>query len=400
MMIQVKHKKDCCGCTACKNICPKNAIEMVEDEEGFLYPIVNMDKCINCGLCEKICPTINKREKREKNQKAYVINNKDNEVRMESTSGGAFTPIAEYVIENNGVVFGAIFDDKWNVHHSYTESKDDLQKFRGSKYVQSDLKNTFMEAKTFLEQGRLVCFSGTPCQIQGLKSFLRKEYKNLITVDVVCRAVPSPLVLRKYLEYQKQRNNMSDIKKLVFRDKTKYGYGYSSMRIDGEDNFYREGVETDPYLRSFFNNYSDRPSCFECKFRDKDRISDFTIWDCFTIAEFDKEMSDNLGTTRMIIQTEYGEKIFNIIKEKYNYKEVGLESAIKNVRELKESPKPNERRKEFFYDINKMKESEFFDKYFPNTIKVKSERAVRRFLAKTVLNDKIKNIVKKIIKKG
>lgn len=399
-MIKIENKKNCCGCTACKNICPKNAIEMVEDEEGFLYPVVDTNKCVNCRLCEKVCPIINKQEKQEKNQKAYVINNKDNEVRKQSTSGGAFTPIAEYVIENSGVVFGATFDNEWNVYHTYTENENDLQKFRGSKYVQSNLKNTFTEARNFLEQGRLVCFSGTPCQIQGLKSFLRKEYENLLTVDVVCRAVPSPLVLRKYLSYQKHINNIKDIKKVVFRDKSKYGYGYSSMRVEGENYSYQEGVETDPYLRAFFNNYSDRPSCFECKFRDKDRISDFTIWDCFTIAEFDKKMSDNLGTTRMIIQTARGEKIFNSIKGKYNYKEIEVENAIKNVRELKESPKPNERRKVFFDDINKMEEKEFFDRYFPNTIKVKSERAVRRFLAKTGLNDKIKNTIKKIIKKG
>lgn len=399
-MIQVKNKKDCCGCTACKNICPKDAIDMIEDEEGFLYPVVNKDQCINCGLCEKICPIINKKEKQETKQKAYVINNKDNEVRMQSTSGGAFTPIAEYVIENDGVVFGATFDNEWNVYHTYAENKRDLKEFRGSKYVQSNLKNTFSEAKKFLDQGKLVCFSGTPCQIQGLKNFLRKDYENLVTVDVVCRAVPSPLVLRKYLKYERQKNNIQDIKKLVFRDKSKYGYGYSSMRIDGENKSYKEGVETDPYLRAFFNNYSDRPSCFECKFRNKDRISDFTIWDCFTIAEFAKEMSDNLGTTRMIIQTEKGYKIFNEIKERYIYKEIKVEDAVKNVRELKESPKPNEKRQEFFEDINKMGEKEFFNKYFPNTIKVKSERVVRRFLARTGLNDKIKNTIKKIIKKG
>lgn len=399
-MIKIEEKKDCCGCTACKNICPKKAIEMIEDAEGFLYPVVNMDKCINCGLCEKVCPIMNKQEKKEKYQNAYLINNKDNEVRKQSTSGGAFTPIAEYVIENYGVVFGAAFDGEWNVCHTYVENKSDLQKFRGSKYVQSDLKNTFTEAKQFLNEGRLVCFSGTPCQIQGLKNFLGKEYENLITVDVVCRAVPSPLVLKKYLEYQKQKNKSKHIKKVVFRDKSKYGYGYSSMRVDVENNIYQEGVETDPYLRAFFNNYSDRPSCFECKFRNKDRISDFTIWDCFTIAEFDKKMSDNLGTTRMLIQTKKGEQIFDNIKEKYNYKEIEVEKAIKNVRELKESPKPNERRAEFFKDINNVNEKEFFNKYFPNTIKVKSERILRKFLAKTGLNDKVKNTIKNIMKKG
>lgn len=399
-MIEIKDKKDCCGCTACMSICPVKAITMKEDEEGFLYPVVDTEKCVNCGLCEKTCPIINRKEKSEKQQKAYVINNKNEVIRSQSTSGGAFSPIAEYVIENKGVVFGAIIDENMRVYHAYTEIKDGIQMFRGSKYVQSDLKNTFLEAKSFLDDGRMVCFSGTPCQIQGLKSFLGKEYENLITVDVVCRAVPSPLVLRKYLEYQEQKNGIGNIKRVVFRDKSKYGYGYSSMLVEGENKIYREGIETDPYLRAFFNNYSDRPACFDCKFRNKDRVSDFTIWDCYTIAEFDKNLSDNKGTTRMIIQTAKGEKIFEQIKGKFNFKEIDINEAVKNVKELKESPKPNEKREKFFEDINNIDEKEFFDKYFPITIKVRSEKLVRRILIRTGLNDKVKNTVKKIIKKG
>lgn len=400
-MIEIKEKKDCCGCTACINICPVNAITMKEDSEGFLYPNVDQKKCVNCGLCEKICPILNKKEKEENYQKAYVINNKNDEVRAQSTSGGSFTPIAEYVIENKGVVFGAILDDNLNVYHTYAETKEEIKKFRGSKYVQSDLKNTFTEVKKFLENGRMVCFSGTPCQIQGLKSFLGKEYETLITVDVVCRAVPSPLVLRKYLEFHKQTNiNAGNIDRIVFRDKSKYGYNYSSMLVEGKNLKYREGVETDPYLRAFFNNYSDRPSCFDCKFRNKDRISDFTIWDCFTIAQFDKKLADNKGTTRMLVQTKKGANIFEKIKNKYNYKEIEVEEAIRNVREMKESPVPNNNREKFFTDIHTMQEKEFFKKYFPNTIKVKCEKTIRRILMKTGLNDKVKNTIKKIIRKG
>ena len=400
-MIEIKEKKDCCGCTACINICPVNAITMKEDSEGFLYPNVDQKKCVNCGLCEKICPILNKKEKEENYQKAYVINNKNDEVRAQSTSGGSFTPIAEYVIENKGVVFGAILDDNLNVYHTYAETKEEIKKFRGSKYVQSDLKNTFTEVKKFLENGRMVCFSGTPCQIQGLKSFLGKEYETLITVDVVCRAVPSPLVLRKYLEFHKQTNiNAGNIDRIVFRDKSKYGYNYSSMLVEGKNLKYREGVETDPYLRAFFNNYSDRPSCFDCKFRNKDRISDFTIWDCFTIAQFDKKLADNKGTTRMLVQTKKGANIFEKIKNKYNYKEIEVEEAIRNVREMKESPVTNNNREKFFTDIHTMQEKEFFKKYFPNTIKVKCEKTIRRILMKTGLNDKVKNTIKKIIRKG
>ena len=399
-MIQIKEKKDCCGCTACKNACPIKAITFIPDEEGFLYPEIDEERCTNCGLCERVCPILNKKEKKEKEQIAYVINNKNDEVRSQSTSGGAFTPIAEYVIKKGGIVFGARYGENLDVYHAYTEKIDDLKMFRGSKYVQSDLKNSFSEAKEFLNSGRLVCFSGTPCQIQGLKSYLAKEYENLITLDVVCRAVPSPLVLKKYLNYQKKNNNNKEINSIIFRDKSKYGYSYSSMTVQGKDFLYREGVETDPYLRAFFNNYSGRPSCYNCKFRNNERISDFTVWDCFTIAEFDKKLADNKGTTRMIIQTRKGKDIFEKIKSDYNFTEIKIEDAVKNVREMVESPVVNPRREEFFKDLNTMEEIEFFKKYFPNNIRVKSEKMVRKILIKTKLNDKVKNMVKKIIKKG
>lgn len=399
-MIEIKEKENCCGCTACKNICPVSAITMVEEEEGFLYPNIDKEKCVNCGVCEKVCPIINKKTKKETEQSAFVINNKDDKVRSESTSGGAFTPIAEYVIKNNGVVFGAVCGENLEVYHTYAEKIKDIKRFRGSKYVQSNLKNTFTEAKSFLDNNRMVCFSGTPCQIQGLKSFLRKDYDNLITVDFVCRAVPSPLVLKKYLTYQEKKNKNEKIDSVIFRDKSKYGYNYSSMTVKGENFTYREGIETDPYLRAFFNNYSGRPSCYQCKFRDNKRVSDFTLWDCFTISEFDKELADNKGTTRVIIQTKKGQEVFEAVKSNYNYKEVKVEDAVKNVREMVTSPTPNPNRNQFFIDLNNMSEEDFFRKYFPNNLKVKGEKLIRKFLIKTRLNDTVKNTIKKIIKKG
>ncbi len=399
-MIQINKKEECCGCTACKNICPVKAIEMEPDEEGFLYPKIDQKKCINCGLCEKVCPILNKRERKEQKQTAYLINHKDNDIRNQSTSGGAFTAISEYVIRNKGVVFGATYNEKLEVYHKYIEKIDELKLFRGSKYVQSDLKNVFTEVKEFLDKERLVCFSGTPCQVQGLKNFLQKDYENLITVDFVCRAVPSPLVLKKYLSYQSKKNKNEPIKAIIFRDKYKYGYGYSTMTVKGEKFIYMEGIETDPYLRAFFDNYSDRPACYNCKFRDNKRISDFTLWDCFTIAEFDKKMADNKGTTRMIIQTEKGLDIFEKIKSNYNYKNIEVKEAVKNVKEMVVSPIENPNRKKFFEDLNKMDEVDVFEKYFPNNIKAKGEKLIRKILIKTKLNDLVKNSVKKVIKKG
>ncbi len=398
--IQLNDKSECCGCTACKSICPKEAIEMQEDKEGFLYPKINEEKCINCGLCKNVCPIKNKIKEEKQEQKAYIVNNKNEQIRKESTSGGAFTPIAEYVIDKKGVVFGAAFDKDFTVCHKSATTKKELQKFRGSKYVQSDLKDTFKEAKQFLEKGKWVCFSGTPCQIEGLKKYLKKDYEKLITVDVVCRAVPSPLVLRKYLEYQKEKQNMKNFSKVSFRDKEKYGYKYTTMTLKNNEKIYQNGVETDPYLRAFFKNYSDRPSCYDCKFRNKNRVSDFTIWDCFAVGELSKNLDDNKGTTRMIVQNRKAKNIFNEIKNNYEYEELPIEVATKNVREIKYSPIPNVNREEFFKDINKLDAKDFFEKHFPDSIKVKAERITRRLLVNTKAYNKIKNTIKRIIKKG
>lgn len=398
--LQIDDKSKCCGCTACKNICPQKAIEMKEDEEGFLYPIINKDKCINCGLCKKICPILNKVPEKKFKQKAYVVNNKDENIRSQSTSGGAFTAIAEYVIDNDGVVFGAAFDKVFNVEHTYVSTKEDLKKFRGSKYVQSDLKNTFHEAKEFLDNGKIVCFSGTPCQIEGLKRFLGKEYEKLITVDIVCHAVPSPKFWRMYLKYQKNKLKISNISNIKFRDKSNYGYKYSTMSIDYDDKKYYEGVETDPFLRAFFDDLSDRPSCYNCVFKKQYRVSDITIWDCFTIEEFDKELDDDKGTTRMLIHSNKGKKLFENIKNKFYYREIKPEILVKGVKEMYISVKENPNRIRFWKDINSMEPEKVIEKYFPvNTIRVKFERIIRRTLSKTKFYKKTKKFVKKILRR-
>ena len=234
-MIEIKDKKDCCGCQACVTVCTKHCIAMQADNEGFLYPIVDKSACTNCGLCEKVCPVINQSEP-HKPLKVYAAKNKNEDIRRQSSSGGIFTLLAEKVINEGGVVFGARFNENWNVVHSWTDTKEGIAALRGSKYVQSTIGNTYNEAREFLKQGRKVLFSGTPCQIAGLKKFLRKEYNNLLTVDVVCHGVPSPLVWRKYLEEVRENiraereagkntvsfslNDLPVITGISFRDKT------------------------------------------------------------------------------------------------------------------------------------------------------------------------------------
>ena len=198
-MIQILDKSQCCGCTACVSICPKQCITMREDEEGFLYPVVDSSHCIDCNLCKKVCPELYPKEMREPLH-VYAAKHKNEQVRLASSSGGIFTLLAEKIIDEGGVVFGVRFNNNWDVVHDYTETMEGLAVFRGSKYVQSYMGDCYLKAKSFLEQGRKVMFTGTPCQIAGLKNFLRKDYDNLLTVDVVCHGVPSPKVWQVYLD--------------------------------------------------------------------------------------------------------------------------------------------------------------------------------------------------------
>lgn len=398
-MIQIKDKSQCCGCTACKSICAKNAITMKQDEEGFLYPIVDKTKCINCGLCDKVCPVKNAKEN-EKKQHAYIFQNKNDEIRRQSTSGGAFTAIAEYVIKNSGIVYGAIFDENYKVIHVGIEKSEEIYKFRNSKYVQSEIGNCYIEIKRHLESNKLVCFSGTSCQIEGLKNYLMKEYENLILVDVVCRAVPSPLVWKKYLVLrQKEYKN---IKTIMFRDKY-YGYKYSNLSIYNKENDktkeYHRGVDSDPYLRAFFSNICDRPSCYDCKFKKLHRESDITIWDCFDVEKYNKEFDDDKGTNRILTHTEKGYNIIKEITKQNKAEEIDVEKATAGFLAIFKSVKKNDKREQFFEDVNNLNEEELFNKYFSDTLKIKLERYGRMILQKTKLYKPILNIGKKIRKR-
>lgn len=396
-MIDIKEKSKCCGCTACKSICPQDAIEMIEDEEGFLYPKVNKGKCINCGLCDKVCPVLNAKEE-IKEQRAYIFQHNDDTVRRQSTSGGAFSAIAEYVLKNNGIVYGAMFDENFNVIHDSVKKITDLYKFRNSKYVQSKIGNCFIKIKKELDKNKIVCFSGTSCQIEGLKKYLGKEYDNLVLVDVVCRAVPSPLIWRKYLKLRMQE--YKNIKYIMFRDKY-YGYKYSNFSIYNHDKSkeYHSGVESDPYLRAFFSNICDRPSCYKCKFKKQNRESDITIWDCFEVEKYNKNFDDDKGTTRVLTNTEKGRKIIEELKINNKVEEIDVEKATKGFLAMFQPVKNNDKREEFFRDANKLSEQELFEKYFPYTIKVKAEKYGRLFLLKTGIYKPVLNLGKKIRKR-
>lgn len=342
-MIDIKDKKDCCGCHACISICPNNCISMRADEEGFLYPIVDTGVCIDCGLCEKVCPVINQCTPR-KPIKVYAAKNRDEDIRLKSSSGGVFSIIAESIIEDGGVVFGAKFDKDWNVVHSWTDTIEGLAEFRGSKYVQSCIGDTYREAEAFLKQDRHVLFSGTPCQIAGLKKFLRKEYKNLLTVEVVCHGVPSPLVWRDYLDYKRAKratgknsvssslNELPVITGISFRDKTngwkKYGFKIEYAAFEAAENTVSKSSNNDNYeitpfnedlfMKGFLNNLYLRPSCYHCVARQGKSGADISIADFWGVQTIHPELDDDRGIGLIIINTLIGAYYFNGLKNKIN----------------------------------------------------------------------------------
>ena len=409
-MIEITDKKNCCGCAMCASICPRVCISMEEDNEGFVYPIVDGSKCINCHLCDQVCPILNTHDVTLNYDKlwGYIVQHKNHTVLKESTAGGAFTAIAQYTIERKGIVFGVelqtdLYAHPSAAHHIYIDNEVDLEKLRNSKYIQSYLgREIIHRLKDYLEQGRYVCFSGTPCQIAGLKRYLdiqKLDQSRLILVDVVCRAVPSPMIFRKYIEYQEKKIS-GKVTKVRFRDKY-YGYKFSTMNIEanGEHIGYHKGIESDPWLRAFFSGVCNRPSCYDCRFRNICRNSDFTIWDCFNVGRFSKELDNDKGATRVLVNSEKGQKVFTDIKSEFLSQRVPVTSIVYGTKEFMNSPIPSVNRQRFFEDANLMNGYELFEKYFPNTIRTRCERIFRMVCLRLGIYSIIKKIAVKILKK-
>lgn len=251
-MINISDKTKCCGCTACANICPKDCITMKADDEGFLYPVVDENNCVKCGLCEKACPVIHKAERMSCNNEVYAIQLKDEATLKECASGGFYTALCKLAVEQGGIVWGAVYDKDFHVIHGSAETDEECKAFRGSKYVQSNLGMTYRNVKEMLETNKLVCFSGTPCQIEGLKKYLKNDYENLITVDLVCAGVPSPKLWDEYIDMQ-QKKFESPLRYVNFRYKT-YGYQCSTMRLEFENRrVYSKSGRIDPMMHFFVN---------------------------------------------------------------------------------------------------------------------------------------------------
>lgn len=399
-MIEINRLTDCCGCSACASVCPKQCISMQADEEGFLYPMIDSDKCVNCRLCEKVCPVINEVRSSDYLRKAYILRTEQEEILIDSTSGGFFTPLAKCLLDNDGIVCAAAYDNDYNVSHSFIlpdESNTDqtFEKFRGSKYVQSDINQCYGQIKKYLANDKTVCFVGTACQVYGLKCYLQKDYSNLFTVDLVCHGTPSPKQWKKYLDYQRQKHG-SNIKKVSFRSK-KYGYHNALMEIqfvNGKKYF--ASARTDFMLKSFFREIASRPICYQCPFKKLNRCSDLTVYDCWHVEELLCDLKDdNKGFTNVIAQSHKGEQMLNMLYEnKYiELHETEMDRAVElDGVMIKESAVPHPSRSVFYKDLDQHSLKEHINMYLPVTARDYLIELLKKMLYKTGLLRMLKSI--------
>lgn len=380
-MITITDKSLCCGCNACVQACPKQCISMREDSEGFLYPHVDTSLCVDCGKCDKVCPVLSQGTP-SRPLKVYAAINPNEDIRRQSSSGGIFTLLAEQIINAGGVVFGARFDESWQVVHDYAETLEGLASFRGSKYVQSRIGDTYRHAEAFLKQGRQVLFTGTPCQIAGLRRFLRKEYDNLLAVDFVCHGVPSPLIWRKYLAETLEelrakrgvgRNSVSlsmdgtpVITGISFRDKSngwkKFGFKLSYAALEAVPNMVSSSAIVDEhvllqpfpenlFMRGFLADIYLRPSCYACPAKAGKSGADITIADYWGIENVRPAIDDDKGVGLVLVNTAKGEQCFD--KEKVNLVETSYEEACAGNPSIIHSSRPHTNRDYFFYHIKR-----------------------------------------------
>lgn len=350
-MISIQDKKNCCGCSVCASICPKQCIMMVKDNEGFLYPKVDEGTCANCGLCEKVCNELHPYDKREP-LKVLAAINKNEEIRLKSSSGGIFCILAEKTIKDGGVVFGARFDEKWQVVIDYAENMKDVESFMGSKYVQARVANAYKDVRHFLAEGRKVLFSGTPCQVAGLHKYLRKQYDNLLTVDFICHGTPSPKVWGMYLDEVIKRGQR--ISGVEFRNKKKGWKNFCfNLRYNENDKTTSmlSPFSQNHYMKAFLQNITLRPSCYDCRAKECSSQSDVTIADFWGINTVFPDMDDDKGTGLVFINTDKGNEAFDF--SQVNVKETTYERIKPLNPACYCSPKVHPKRKDFFIRLEK-----------------------------------------------
>lgn len=387
-------KLHCTGCGACVQKCPKACISFVKDELGAIMPQIDTATCIDCGLCNKVCP-IEQQAPKHENQAVFAAVNTDKSVLQNSTSGGFFTALAEYVLTQNGVVYGCAFEDDFKARHIRIEAVTDIEKLRGSKYVQSDTGDTFKQAENDLKQGRSVLYTGTPCQIAGLKSFLMRDYPNLITVDIVCHGVGSQAFFDKYMDFMKRRHGI--VKELHFRNKEFAGWSCGGVVVVVSSNG-QKGAKRLPYYD--YNNYyyyyflqGDiyRESCYTCKYANTNRPGDFTMGDFWGVESYKLDLDTLGGCSLVIASTEKAKQLMPLLAEKLETAEVTMEQATKANGQLVHPSNVSAAREKLIADFETMDGAQMNAKF-----RSQNRRKTLKLHLKALVPFKVKRILRKM----
>lgn len=343
-------KKDCCGCGACENVCPKKAISMKEDECGFIYPEIDYSLCVGCELCKKVCAFQNVEEKNSPIE-VYAAIYRNREQAKKSASGGIFAAIAKKIIEDNGVVFGAAFDESWNVRHIEVTTLEELIKLQGSKYTQSLIDDTYKRAKEILQTGRKVLYSGTPCQIAGLKQYLNKEFDNLLTIDIVCHGVPNNKMFKEYINILENKNS-GKLRCFNFRDKEN-GWGINGSAYieleNGKSIKRRIWQSASSYMYYFSKGWIYRENCYSCKYANSHRPGDITLGDYWGIEKEHPELlgkggwNESEGISVVIANTEKGLSLLGLMNHYLELKPSSFEKASRRNTQLNKPTSPGKR---------------------------------------------------------
>lgn len=367
-MIVLKEKNGCTGCAACISACPKDCISMQPDREGFLYPEIDKALCISCGKCEAVCPVSNRPEPTAASPEAYAVKAKDNNIRLNSSSGGVFTLLAEDILSQGGAVFGAeMSSDCKSARHVMVTTPAELSGLRGSKYLQSRLDQTFRQVRQEVDK-RPVLFTGTPCQIDGLKSYLGRDYENLLCMEVICHGVPTQKLWAKYVEYMEAKLG-GELVSVEFRHK-KCGWHFFGNRLENSNRrVLYSTLRTDSYMRIFLRDLCLRPSCYQCTAKGLDRRADLTAGDFWGIEQVAPELDDDKGTSLVLSHSNKGRKALQRILERCDWREVDCAAALKGNPAMLSPAKKPEMRAHFMDDLDHLSLAELQRRYVPVSAK-------------------------------
>ncbi len=347
-MITVKDKSRCTGCGACVAVCHTGALALRTDAEGFLYPVADPAKCVSCGRCDAVCPVLNAKQPPEPRLKAsYGGYTTDSDVRSASSSGGIFYPLARRVLRCGGVVFGAAFDERFLARQVKGETEEEVARMRGSKYLESRPEDCYREAKEALDAGRYVLYSGTACKVAGLKAYLGRDYDRLLTVDLLCHGVPSPVVWRRYLDMREEEYG-APVSEARFRTKFA-GWKNYSMRISfANGKEYTCKFDEDPYMKTFLAPITLRPSCHNCVMKAPGCAADITVGDLWGIENVCPDLDDDAGASVILVHTERGEKALSEIADELRLEPADPVALLRSNRDSRISPRPHPNRGKFY----------------------------------------------------